>query len=206
MGRPITTDLVTNSNASQWKGVTLICSFVLTSHHFVTAMRQIVQETGVREGHRYHVVCPYRTQTIKWTVHSLTPPSISDQRSCSVILYFSSLPPSTSVNLCNMKDNCHSHSNSHDHERPPLCLNTVHTFTHYFSKSIFILFSFLRQDLSGGVFFPSFPAGQLIFVMVKCCVFFAVRTEFLNIIYTSFGFKGVKSIAVLTHVFLWAVG
>jgi hypothetical protein len=24
--------------------------------------------------------------------------------------------------------------------------------------------------------------NQLIFVMVKCCVFFAVRTEFLNII------------------------
>jgi hypothetical protein len=24
--------------------------------------------------------------------------------------------------------------------------------------------------------------------MVKCCVFFAVRTEFLNIIWTSFGF------------------
>jgi hypothetical protein len=28
--------------------------------------------------------------------------------------------------------------------------------------------------------------------MVKCCVFFAVRTEFLNIIQTSFGFKGLK--------------
>jgi hypothetical protein len=27
--------------------------------------------------------------------------------------------------------------------------------------------------------------------MVKSCVFFAVRTEFLNIIYTSFGFKGL---------------
>jgi hypothetical protein len=26
--------------------------------------------------------------------------------------------------------------------------------------------------------------------MVKICVFFAVRTEFLNIIQTSFGFKG----------------
>jgi hypothetical protein len=26
--------------------------------------------------------------------------------------------------------------------------------------------------------------------MVKCGVFFAVRTEFLNIIQTSFGFKG----------------
>jgi hypothetical protein len=27
--------------------------------------------------------------------------------------------------------------------------------------------------------------------MVKSCVFFAERTEFLNIIYTSFGFKGL---------------
>jgi hypothetical protein len=34
--------------------------------------------------------------------------------------------------------------------------------------------------------------NQLIFVMVKSCVFFAVRTEFLNIIYTNFGFKGLK--------------
>jgi hypothetical protein len=28
--------------------------------------------------------------------------------------------------------------------------------------------------------------------MVKCGVFFAVRTEFINIIYTRFGFKGLK--------------
>jgi hypothetical protein len=33
--------------------------------------------------------------------------------------------------------------------------------------------------------------NHLISVMVKCCVFFAVRTEFLNIIWTSFGFKGL---------------
>jgi hypothetical protein len=49
---------------------------------------------------------------------------------------------------------------------------------------------------------------QLIFVMVKCCVFFAVQTKFLNIIQTSFGFKrlnccddynnGVSSIHILT--------
>jgi hypothetical protein len=31
--------------------------------------------------------------------------------------------------------------------------------------------------------------NQLIDVMVKCGVLFEVRTEFLNIIYTSFGFK-----------------
>jgi hypothetical protein len=33
--------------------------------------------------------------------------------------------------------------------------------------------------------------------MVKCSVFFAVRTELLNIIYASFGFKGLKSCARL---------
>jgi hypothetical protein len=32
--------------------------------------------------------------------------------------------------------------------------------------------------------------NDLIFVMVKCDVLFEVRTGFLNIIYTSFGFKG----------------
>jgi hypothetical protein len=31
--------------------------------------------------------------------------------------------------------------------------------------------------------------NQLIFVMMKCGVLFEVRTEFLNIIYTNFGFK-----------------
>jgi hypothetical protein len=34
--------------------------------------------------------------------------------------------------------------------------------------------------------------NQLIFVMVKCGVLFEVRTEFLNIIYASFGFKGLN--------------
>jgi hypothetical protein len=29
--------------------------------------------------------------------------------------------------------------------------------------------------------------------MVKSCVFFAVRTEFLNIIYIGFGFKGLNN-------------
>jgi hypothetical protein len=39
--------------------------------------------------------------------------------------------------------------------------------------------------------------NQLIFVMVKCSVFFVVRTEFLNIIYMSFGFKGLMEILLL---------
>jgi hypothetical protein len=33
--------------------------------------------------------------------------------------------------------------------------------------------------------------NQLIFVMVKYGVLFEVRTEFLNVIYTSLGFKGI---------------
>jgi hypothetical protein len=34
--------------------------------------------------------------------------------------------------------------------------------------------------------------NELIFVMVKCGVPFEVRTEFLNIICRTFGFKGVS--------------
>jgi hypothetical protein len=37
--------------------------------------------------------------------------------------------------------------------------------------------------------------NQLIFVMVKCDVLFEVRAESLNAIQTSFGFKGLKSLA-----------
>jgi hypothetical protein len=32
---------------------------------------------------------------------------------------------------------------------------------------------------------------QLIFVTVKCGVFYEVRTGFLNVMYTKFGFKGL---------------
>jgi hypothetical protein len=35
--------------------------------------------------------------------------------------------------------------------------------------------------------------NQLVFVMVKCCVHFEVRTEFLNNIQTNCGFKGIDS-------------
>jgi hypothetical protein len=34
----------------------------------------------------------------------------------------------------------------------------------------------------------------VIFLMVKCGVLFEVRTEFLNIIWTRFGFKGLTSV------------
>jgi hypothetical protein len=43
---------------------------------------------------------------------------------------------------------------------------------------------------------------QLIFVMVKCGVFFAVRTEFLNMIYTSFGFSGLSLQTYLNYEIL----
>jgi hypothetical protein len=33
--------------------------------------------------------------------------------------------------------------------------------------------------------------------MVKCCVFFAVRAEYLNNIYTSFGFKGLYTVLLI---------
>jgi len=33
--------------------------------------------------------------------------------------------------------------------------------------------------------------NQLVFVVVKCCVLFEVRTGFLNIIKTSVGFNGL---------------
>jgi hypothetical protein len=35
--------------------------------------------------------------------------------------------------------------------------------------------------------------------MVKCGIFFAVRTEFLNIIYTRFGFKGLMRTRFIRH-------
>jgi hypothetical protein len=37
----------------------------------------------------------------------------------------------------------------------------------------------------------SYSVNQLIFVMVKCSVFFAVRTEFLNVIYMNIGLQRV---------------
>jgi hypothetical protein len=40
----------------------------------------------------------------------------------------------------------------------------------------------------------------MISVMVMCCVFFAVRTESLNIIYTSFRFKGLNHITEIPIV------
>jgi len=35
--------------------------------------------------------------------------------------------------------------------------------------------------------------NELMFVMVKCGVLYEVRTEFLNIMFMSFSFKGVSS-------------
>jgi hypothetical protein len=33
--------------------------------------------------------------------------------------------------------------------------------------------------------------NQLIFMMERCCVFFAMQTGLLNVTYTNFGFKGL---------------
>jgi hypothetical protein len=48
--------------------------------------------------------------------------------------------------------------------------------------------------------------NQLIFVMVKCSVMFEVRSEFLNIIYTSFRFEGlIVGVPSVPHFLLSAV-
>jgi hypothetical protein len=44
--------------------------------------------------------------------------------------------------------------------------------------------------------------NKLIFVMVKCGVLFEVRTEFLNVIYTSFVFKGLNLNSVNQLIFV----
>jgi hypothetical protein len=53
------------------------------------------------------------------------------------------------------------------------------------------------MDIEGWV-----GVNQLIFVMVKCGVFFEVRTEFLNNIYTSFDFKGLNLNTVNQLIFV----
>jgi hypothetical protein len=48
--------------------------------------------------------------------------------------------------------------------------------------------------------------NHLIFVIVKCCVIFEVWTEFLNIIYMSFGFKELPAISQMTDLSLDCAG
>jgi hypothetical protein len=65
--------------------------------------------------------------------------------------------------------------------------------SHLLQQSVtfhFVFMGFLSFSLQTAIFLNS--VNQLICVMVKSCVFFLVRTEFLNI-YTRFGFKGLKS-------------
>jgi hypothetical protein len=45
--------------------------------------------------------------------------------------------------------------------------------------------------------------NQLMFVMVKCYVLLEVWTEFLNIIYTSFGSKGLNAVVLYVLLFLY---
>jgi hypothetical protein len=51
--------------------------------------------------------------------------------------------------------------------------------TAFFPQSVFMGFVRISEQT---VIISLNNVNQLIFVMVKCCVFFAVRTEFLNII------------------------
>jgi hypothetical protein len=44
--------------------------------------------------------------------------------------------------------------------------------------------------------------NQLIFVMMKCGVLLEVRTEFLNIIWTTFGVKGLNCLYYSTLYFI----
>jgi hypothetical protein len=71
---------------------------------------------------------------------------------------------------------------------------------------MFSLFFYSYTILSDSLSLSSFKGlnniNQLIVVMVKCGVLFEVRTEFLNIIYTSFGFKGLNLNSVNQLIFV----
>jgi hypothetical protein len=54
-----------------------------------------------------------------------------------------------------------------------------------------ILYLYVLYDFSVNCgLFPSIALKSQKLAMVKCGVLFEVQTEFLNVIYTSFGFKG----------------
>jgi hypothetical protein len=61
------------------------------------------------------------------------------------------------------------------------------------SKSAFCIYGF-RMIPSETEIISSNSVNQLIFVMVKCCVFFAVRTEFLNIFLDQLRFWRVNDV------------
>jgi hypothetical protein len=68
----------------------------------------------------------------------------------------------------------------------------VNISTSYFDhQSLCILYSWVLYDSR---FISLNDINQLIFVMVKCGVLFEVRTEFLSIIKTSLGFKGLTQL------------
>jgi hypothetical protein len=78
-------------------------------------------------------------------------------------------------------------------------INLLHAGGNYFttscnSQQLSILYYFMsleRFSLQTAIISLN-SVNRLIFVTVKSCAFFAVQTELLNIIYTRFGFKGVK--------------
>jgi hypothetical protein len=64
------------------------------------------------------------------------------------------------------------------------------TTTLKISKSVFCVYGF-RMILTETAIISLNSINQLIFVMVKCGVLFAVRAKLLNIIQTNFSFKGL---------------
>jgi hypothetical protein len=63
--------------------------------------------------------------------------------------------------------------------------------SHLLQQSILFILYLFRMILIVNRDISLNSVNQLGFVTVKSCVFLAVRTEFLNIIYMSSGFKGL---------------
>jgi hypothetical protein len=51
---------------------------------------------------------------------------------------------------------------------------------------------FGKITVAGTLFMWAMFRDQLMFVMVKCGGLFEIRTEFISVIYMSFGFKGLN--------------
>jgi hypothetical protein len=78
-------------------------------------------------------------------------------------------------------------------QEPGAAPDCVHTICNAIQQNVYI--TMLTKHSV-----PLTIVNKLIFVMVKSAVFFAVRTEFLNIIYRSFGFKGLMLKITGTHI------
>jgi hypothetical protein len=70
-----------------------------------------------------------------------------------------------------------------------------------FSNNAFLYLCVSCDSTVNSNYFPE-QHNQLIFVMVKCGVLFEVRTEFLNIIWTSFVFRGLNLNSVNQFIYV----